>query len=256
MKIGLALSGGGIRSMVHLGMMSALDEEGIKFDIVSGTSAGAIGGALYCAGLSPKEVLEAIDSTNYFKILRPALNWRGLLKIENAAELMLKYIPHNRFEKLKMPLVVAATNIKKGKIKYFKKGELIKPVLASCAIPVVFDPVQIDGVPYGDGGLIDNLPVKPIKKKCDFVLGMHCNPIENKYEAKNWKELMERSMLLAISSATYLNKKKCDLFWEPPEIANYNVFEYRKAKEIYEVGYRFAKKQLKTNPFQKFIQVV
>jgi len=123
-------------------------------------------------------------------------------------------------------------------------------------LPVIFDPVDINGSPYIDGGILDNLPIVPLKKNCDFIIAMHCNPIEKNYMVNNWKELMERSLLMAISSATYLNKKKCDLFWEPPEVARYKVFDFKKAREIYEVGYNFAKSQLKNSRIDKLLSSV
>ncbi len=239
--------------MVHLGMIKALEEEGLTFSVISGTSAGAIVGALYCQGYTPDEAAESISGINFLKVLKPALNWRGLIKIDNTANELKKFIPHDRFEKLKIPLIVPATNLRKGKIVYFKKGPLITPILASCSIPVVFDPIEIDGDLYADGGLIDNLPVKPVKRKSDLIIGMHCNSIENNYDTKNWKELLERSMLLAVSSTTYLHKKKCDIFWEPPQMANYNVFDYKKAMEIYEIGYDFARKQIDQGALNKLL---
>ena len=255
MKVGLSLSGGGIRCVVHLGMMQALEEEGVTFDVVSGASAGAIGGALYCHGYKPPEILEIIARTNFLKIMKPALNWRGLLKIDHAAAELSRHFEVDKFEALEKPLIVSATNLLKGKIKYFKKGQLIKPILASCSIPVVFDPVIIHGVPYIDGGILDNLPITPLQKKCDFIIGMHCNPISRTPKVSNWKELMERSLLMAISSSTYMKKKRCDLFWEPPEVANYKVFDFKKVREIYDIGYQYARAELQKSPIQKILSM-
>ncbi len=253
MKVGLALSGGGMRSVVHLGMMQVLEEEGVAFDVISGASAGAVVGALRCSGYKPLEILEIIDSINFLKVIKPAFNWRGLLKIESAARTLKKYIKEDNFKNLKKPLIVSATDLSKGQIKYFKKGQLIKPVLASCSLPVIFDPVVINGVSYIDGGVLDNLPVLPLRKKCDFIIGMHSNPIGKNHRANNWKELMERSLLLSISGATYQKKKKCDVFWEPLDVAKYNVFDFRKAREIYQVGYDYARSQLASFPFEKLM---
>jgi NTE family protein len=254
MKVGLALSGGGIRCVAHLGMMQALEEEGIEFDRVSGASAGAIAGALHCAGYSNHEILEIVSGTNFFKIIKPALNWRGILKIDQVANELAKHLPNDSFGSLKKPLIVSATNLTKGKIKYFKKGQLIKPILASCSIPVVFDPVIVNGTPYIDGGILDNLPIEPLQKKCDFVIGLHCNPIQPNYRVSNWKDLMERSLLMAISSGTYFNKKRCDIFWEPPALDKYKVFDYKKSREIFEIGYEYGKSQMKEFPRQKLLK--
>ena len=80
LKIGIALSGGGIRGISHLGVLKALNEIGIVPAKISGTSAGAIVGAMYCQGYQPEEILKIILETNYFKFMRPAISWNGILK--------------------------------------------------------------------------------------------------------------------------------------------------------------------------------
>ncbi|NDE62201.1 MAG: patatin, partial [Cyclobacteriaceae bacterium] len=82
-SLGIALSGGGIRGIAHLGVLKAFDEYGISPKKVSGTSAGAIVGALYCQGYTPEEIMKIIHETNYFRLLRPAISWKGLLKMES-----------------------------------------------------------------------------------------------------------------------------------------------------------------------------
>lgn len=254
MKIGLSLSGGGARGIAHLGMMKALIEEGFSFDRVTGASAGSIAGALYCNDISPDQGLDIIKSINFYKLLKPALNWRGLLKLENAAPLLEAHLP-SHFERLKRPLIVAGTDLNKGKVKYFQKGQLILPILASCSIPVIFDPILINKTPYIDGGILDNLPIKPIKK-CDFIVGMHCNPIGVNYKMSNWKDLMERSMLMAITAATYQNKKKCDVFLEPPALANFTVFDFKKAQELFDIGYNYVKQDIPIRQIEKLMKTV
>ena len=244
MKIGLALSGGGARAIAHLGMMKVLDEQGIKPDRISGASAGALLGALYANGFSAEEIFGMVKKTNFFKIIKPALSWSGLLKLEGAYDELYQYLSHDRFDSLKIPLVISATNIQKGKVKYFKKGQLIRPILASCSIPVVFDPVTINGISYMDGGITDNLPLQPLKRKCDFIIGMHCNPINDNFKGRNWKNLMERALLISISSGTYQYKKKFDIFWEAPEVGDYTVFDFKKADEFFEIGYNYAQAHL------------
>jgi NTE family protein len=250
-KIGLSLSGGGARGFAHLGMIKALEEEAIQFDVIAGASAGAIVGLLYATGRKADEIYEITSKLNFLKIFRPALNWRGLLKLENVATVLRQYIENDNFASLKVPLIICATDLRKGKIKYFRKGELIQPTLASCSIPVVFDPVTIGKSQYIDGGILDNLPVKPLKKEADFIIGMHVNPIQADYEPGNWKDLMERSLLMAVSSGTYLKKKKCDLFWEPQELARFKVFDYKKSKEMYEIGYKYARDQIQNGALKK-----
>lgn len=241
MKLGLALSGGGARAVAHLGIIKYLEESGVRFDHISGSSAGALIGALYAHGMKTEEILEALTKTNFLLLFRPALNWRALLRIENGYNELKKYLPEDSFSALKTPLVVAATELKKGKVKYFKKGQLIMPILASCAIPIVFNPVKIKSKIYVDGGIRDNLPVKPLLKKCDVVVGLNCNPVSDHYAPGDWRDVIERSMLLSIDTATQYNGGQCDLFLEPSELSGFTVFDFKKMQDIYDIGYNHAR---------------
>ncbi|XOV95152.1 MAG: patatin-like phospholipase family protein [Bacteroidota bacterium] len=245
MKVGLVLSGGGARGIAHLGVIQALEEEGVEFDVVSGTSAGALVGAFYCYGYSPLEIVEIIENTNFYGFIRPALNWQGLINIEKAGDEIKKHIKVDSFEALKKPLYITATNVNKGEPKVFSKGQLMKPLLASSSIPVLFNPVTIRNKQYVDGGITNNLPIKPIKKICDRIVASHCNPINKDYKVGSWRDLMERSLLIAISVNSYRNRDKCDIFIEPPGVDNFKVFDFKKVREIYDVGYHHTKLQIK-----------
>lgn len=116
---GLALSGGGRRSVAHLGMMQTLIEKGFSFSRIAGSSAGAIIRALYCQGIMPKEILKILNNLNYLSFFRPALNWQALLNLEKVIDFLSNHLPVDDFSFLNSPLVVVATDLKKGKIKYF-----------------------------------------------------------------------------------------------------------------------------------------
>ena len=124
MTIGLALSGGGARGISHLGVFKALDEFGVHLDCISGTSTGALIGALYSYGLSPEKILELIINTRIFTSLRPAWTWTGLVNVDGLQDLILKLMPENSFEALKIPVTIAATNLKKGRAEYFTSGRI------------------------------------------------------------------------------------------------------------------------------------
>jgi len=243
-KLGLVLSGGGARGIAHLGIIQALEEHGLQFSVVSGSSAGALAGALYCKGYSPREISGFIQNTNFLTAFRPAFNWRSFLNIEYAYNELKKYLPEDSFSELKTPLYVTTTDINKGKVKVYKKGQLIRPILASCSVPVVFDPIKIGSRTLVDGGILDNLPYKPIKKICDKVIALHCNPIDKGYKLGNWKDLMERSMMLTVTQYVHTKKKQCDVFMEPPGLSKYKVFDFKKAPEIFDFGYDYAVKSI------------
>ncbi|MCG8310145.1 MAG: patatin-like phospholipase family protein [Cytophagales bacterium] len=240
-KLGIALSGGGSRGIVHLGILKALDEAGIKIHRVTGTSAGAIAGLFYCSGYTPESIMEIVRETRLIKYVRPAMSKSGLLKLETIIQVFKKYIKHDSFEALQIPLIVAATNVKKGVSVFFHEGPLIRPVLASCAVPVVFDPIELNGDSYIDGGILNNLPVEPLIGQCDVIIGSNCNPISENYEPGNMRSLLERSLLMAINVNAFAKKELCDLFLEPDGMKAYGGFDFSRAREIFEIGYQYGK---------------
>ena len=248
MKIGLALSGGGIRGVAHLGAIRVLEERGIKFSHVSGASAGSIIGAFYCNGYSPEEILKIIEKTSLYKMVRPAISWRGLLRLDKVVREFESFFENDSFDALKIPLDIAATDVVHGTIKYFNEGPVLRAVLASSSIPVVFDPVKIGETYYIDGGILNNLPVEPLKSTCERVVGIHSNPVGVMDSPINMKMLMERSLQLAINCNIELRKGLCDLFIEPEGLGKFGVFDIKKAKEIFEIGYRHTKDVLDADP--------
>lgn len=248
MKIGMALSGGGARGFAHLGVVQAFYEKGIEIDVWSGTSAGSITGAFLAKKMEPPRILEILVELSPVKVFSPAFSWKGLIKLEKARESFLKYFPNDDFSDLVQPLTIAATDIEQGKVRYFEKGEIIRPMIASSSIPVIFDPVSIDGVNYVDGGIVNNLPAEPLKSNVDFLIGSNCNPVQPSVEITGFKNVLERSLLIAINHNTYSSAKICDLFIEPKQLDTYKVFDFGKAREIYSIAYNFTKKEISSNP--------
>src|SRR5688572_15003630 len=249
MKIGLTLSGGGARGISHLGVLKALDEFGVRPDFISGASTGALVGALYSYGLSPEAILTEIINTRFFSSLRPAWTLTGLMSLEGLKDLIQKLTPENRFESLKIPLTIAATNLKRGKAEYFTSGELIPAILASCCVPVIFNPVQHGGEAYVDGGIMDNLPAACIRANCDLLIASHCNFISSEFDIKNFRSVIERSLLIAISGNTIVSKNLCDVLIEPPGLANLSAFDVSKARMYFDIGYEFVKQNFSEKHF-------
>jgi NTE family protein len=239
MKTGVVLSGGGARGVCHLGVLKCLEEQGVHIDYISGTSAGAIIGALYGYGYKPGEILDIIESTSFFRSLRIAWTWKGLLSIDGLKAVLGKYLPVDAFSALRIPLVVAATDIKRGRIEYFSQGNLIDAILSSSCVPAVFNPYRFNGALYIDGGVMDNLPSKPIRDKVDVIIGSHCNFITSEFDVKNLRSVVERSLLMAINGNTTISKSLCNVLIEPPEVGRFSGFDLSKAREIFQLGYEY-----------------
>ncbi|MCF0061164.1 patatin-like phospholipase family protein [Dyadobacter chenwenxiniae] len=244
MKIGLVLSGGGARGIAHIGAVKALIESGIKPDIISGTSSGAFVGAMLAHGYTPDEIIEMILQTSFYPYIRFGFGANGLLHMNKLEAVLRKYIPENTFESLKTKFVVTATDIVSGEELQFRSGELAIPVLASCCIPGLFSPIRFQGRDLVDGGVLNNLPVEPIMHEADFIIGIHCNPFTLDKPLKRTTELVYRSLILAMHSKTKERFKKCDLLIEPAELSRFSIFDFRKAGQLFEVGYDYTKRLL------------
>ena len=254
MKIGLVLSGGGIRGIAHLGVLQALSEAGIKFNRISGTSAGSIVGALFAQGIEPAEILKVFMNTHLYKYIRPAFSVKGLMSLDKIRTLLLEYIPHNSFEGLSTPMIIAATNFNECKVRYFSSGELINPILASSAIPVFFKPIEIEGKMYIDGGVLNNFPVEPLRSDCDFIIGSSCNHLPDTDTIESYFSLIERSIIMSINSDMAVKAAYCDVIIEPHGMGTTRVFDVKKTEEIYWLAYEATLRKLQTDQkLQKLI---
>lgn len=244
-KTGLVLSGGGARGFAHLGVIQALNEAGIYPDVISGTSAGAIVGALIADGYSPAEVMKIPNSNKWFNYIRPTMPKDGLLQISGIIRILRDNLRAKTFEELKIPLFVTATNLNRGTIEYFSSGELFQPVIASASIPVLFKPVIINNFHYVDGGVLDNLPIKPIADKCDFIIGSFVNPTGYEENINNLIQIAERTFLLNVSKEVLEKSKMFDLFIAPQELRNFKILDPEKSEAVFLIGYNATKEKLK-----------
>jgi NTE family protein len=252
-KIGLVLSGGGARGFAHLGVLEALNEAGIYPDIISGTSAGALAGVLYADGHTPKEILKLMNAGSRLDFMRPALPREGLLQIGGVMKILRSNLRAKTFEELKIPLFVSATDLNNGKAEYFSEGDLFDPVMASASIPVLFQPVVINNICYVDGGVLDNLPLRPIENKCNFLIGSFVNPVGYLEKVSGLISIAERTFMLSMSKEITEKAKRFDLFVAPQELMNFRILDPEKAEELFSVGYNSTKEKLKEIDVEKLL---
>lgn len=236
-KVGIVLSGGGIRGIAHLGVLKALINAGIKFSHISGTSAGSIVGAFYAAGIDPEEALEIFIKTSLLRFIRPAVGSLGLIGIEHTSQLLKTYFPDDRIEALKIPLTIAVTNFSEGKLEYFTEGPLIKAIQASCCLPGIFRPIMIGEQMYMDGGILNNFPVEPLLKDCDFIIGSACNHLKPIKSIPSIGSLVNRATLMTTNKDMEQKATFCDILIEPQGMGEISTFDMKKAETIYWLAY-------------------
>jgi len=246
-KLGLALSGGGARGYAHLGALKALNERGIYPDIISGTSVGSLIGVLYADGHTPDEMLTFAKSLRLRALIEGTIPRDGIFKATGIGIVLRKYLRAATFEELKIPMHVVASDIEYGIVKVFNEGKIIPPVIASCSVPIVFTPVEIDGHHYVDGGLLKNFPVSTIRDKCDKVIGIDISPVISVKYDRSIKYITERAMNYMVGANTLEERRACDYLIESWDVSTYSLFDFKHIEEIYEKGYDAAVRYLDAN---------
>ncbi len=246
-KIGIVLSGGAARGFAHLGVLQALNEANIYPEVISGVSAGAIVGAFYADGKKPIDVVKLFQGKRFKEMVSFNLRRNGLLNISGLRKFMKENLNTQNLEDLKIPMLVGATNMRTGKSDYFHKGDIIDIVMASSSIPVLFQTATVDGEVYMDGGIVDNLPVEPIRDKCRIIIAVHVNPIGEETDFKGIVKVAFRSFHLSVAAGIPLKKDNVDIFIEPLKLKDYGLLDLSKAQEMFDIGYDYTKKIIKEN---------
>ncbi|MEO9571892.1 MAG: patatin-like phospholipase family protein [Polaribacter sp.] len=231
--INLVLSGGGVKSTGHLALLERIEELGLKINAISGSSGGALVASLYASGLTTKEILKIFKETSIFKISFFSITKAGLFDtflFKTAIENKIK----SNFSELDIPLHITATNIQDGTIRYFNKGKLLKPVLASCAIPGIFSPININNILYSDGGVLDNFPIKPFEQSDLPLIGSYVSdpPKRTKEELNSTLKVLEQAIFLMTHSAESFKFFNTNLTIRFP-LYNYSGLDNKEAEKIY-----------------------
>lgn len=176
LKTGIVFSGGGVRGFSYIGVMRALKEAGIEFDMVAGTSIGSLMGALYALDMPIEEMeqyalkVKQSDFTSSKIMFVPS-------KTERFEKMLDEILQDNTFETLKKPLCVVAVDLKTGKEVHITSGNLKKAIAGSCAVPGVFTPVELDDKILVDGLLTNNIPADALREMgADIVVSLDINP--------------------------------------------------------------------------------
>ncbi|MCO6481103.1 MAG: patatin-like phospholipase family protein [Phaeodactylibacter sp.] len=241
-RIGLALSGGGARGIAHIGVLQALQEQGIIPEVVSGASAGSIVGALYAAGKKPGEIMEFVRKASFFKLFKVSIPFSGLTRLTYLRDRLAESIPEDSFEALEKKLIVAIANLNTGECEMRSSGKLFDVVTASSSIPLIFQPVEIDGQFYVDGGLLDNMPVGPLKPLCDITIAVNVMPhvtVPGK-SVQNVLGIAQRCFDLSVLANSRPNMELCDLLIEPKEVHDFNIFQINRYEPLFDIGYKAA----------------
>jgi NTE family protein len=236
MKIGLVLSGGGARGLTHVGVLKALDELGVNVAEISGTSAGALIGCLYAAGRKPDEILQIIEKHRFLDIRNFYFQGTGFFNSNSLRNMLSRNMDVRNFEELPTKLYVTATAISSGRSVCFSSGELLTPVVASAAVPMMFAPVEIEDELYVDGGVLNNFPIEPLLETCDFLIGSNVSTWPENHKKWSRTLVLQRSFLLAVNTMFREKKDKCNILIDPP-VGHLGAFTKSNLRTLAQVGY-------------------
>lgn len=250
-NIGLALSGGGVRGFAHIGALRALEDVGIKPDIIAGVSAGSIVAALYSSGKSADDIFNLLGNVDMSKFLQIDISKSGLLKLEKFRKFLAKNLPVDNIEQLNIPTIIAATDIEQQNEMPFTTGNIAERVVASCSIPLVFKPVKIDGSYCVDGGVLHNLPSYYLRPICKKVIGINVSPSRLGPIKMDVRSLAYRTYKLMTMRNVEVDKQLCDLLIDIKSIQQHSTFDTKAARKIAQKGYFETMKILKNSELIK-----
>lgn len=244
--IGLALSGGGAKGFSHIGVLMALERFGVHPDIMSGVSAGSIASVLYGAGLRPNDIIKCFtDASKFADFTEWAIPKEGFLKLDRFGRLLEEWLPVKYLEELKIPTIVCATDLDHGKSVGWSKGEIVPRVIASCSVPIVFNPKKINGVQYVDGGVLRNLPAWAIRPYCKTLYGINCSPLKPApLGSKTLIDIAYRSYHLMNKANVAQDLRLCDHVIQVKDVSHVSIFDLTALQKCVMAGYEAAMKVL------------
>ena len=242
-KLGFALGSGGSRGVAHIGFLQAMEEAGIRPDMITGSSMGSVVGAAYAAGMTPSEMREAVCKLKPIDLLDVTPRPGGLFETRKMRKILKKYIGEVDFSEMKIPFRCVAVDLYSQSIVTFSEGSVLDAVVASSSIPAIFKPTEKENMRLVDGGILERVPARQLKEmgaskivaidvlgqrqckdKCPRTVGMLLEVID---VMDNFRTARRREE----------NKKIIDL-WLEPDLGDMSQYTFRKFPYAYEQGYK------------------
>lgn len=239
-RIGLTLGGGGARGFAHIPFLQAFDDLGIKPSIISGTSIGAILGALYASGCSARDIINMVHDLDLLSISKlmdlNILNIRGLVKGRGIESFLSKQLKAKTFEDLDIPLKIIATDFWDQTEVVIDEGDLVHAIRASISIPAIFEAVKKQEHVFVDGGISNPVPYDIIRDQCDILIAVDVSgavtipgdrPVPNLFEnIMISNQILQKSILV-----NKLQVSRPD-FLLTPRLEGFRILDFEKADEI------------------------
>ncbi len=251
-KVGLALGSGSAKGVAHIGVIQALEENGVPIDMVAGSSAGAIVGAIYSVGTDLSllgKYFEAINSRDYMDMTVPRNGKGGLIK-GNRMQEMIRIFTHDKtLLETRIPFICMAVDVEAGELIAYQNTDkkLHECVRASMAIPGIFTPVRMDGRLLVDGGLLERVPCIPLREAgADVVIGVDVGyrGEVQRIETPTVRALFDRSLDIMMWRITQARQEAADIMLCPQVLDLLKWFSNKNTREGIEEGRRVAQEAM------------
>lgn len=234
-KVGVALGGGFARGIAHIGVLHALEANGIQIDYISGTSAGALAGIAYASGLPFKEVVKRAAELRFGIFGQWRFSWLGLASNQKLEFYPKRYLNISTFDELRIPITIAATDLITGEPVYFNEGPLGPPLRASCAYPGLFQPVQYQGHTLVDGFVGATVPVEAVAQMgADVIVAVFLDS-EAMVKPTNFTDVIGRSFTIIQRHADLAWRTRADVVIEP-RVREFAWDDFAKTPELVAAG--------------------
>ncbi|MDY0087511.1 MAG: patatin-like phospholipase family protein [Coriobacteriia bacterium] len=236
-KLGYALSGGAVRGAAHLGFLSVFEEAGIRPDLIAGTSAGAIVGAGYAAGLSVEQMSERVEASTWRQVTgSPRVPTLSVFDTTPLHKWLGGVLGDVEFEDLHVPLAAVTCNIVDGTMVVLRTGRVVDAVVASSAIPGLFAPLERDGMFLVDGGVVNNLPVDVAKTiGADVVIAVDVSPLREVRKPENLRDVLTSTVSIMSSGRQLESRRQAD-YLVVPDTATFSTWDFGRVQEIIHAG--------------------
>lgn len=236
-RLGLALGGGAARGIAHVGVLKALEESGIRPDLIVGTSAGALVGALAAAGVSAARIVGWARTMRWSVLARPVMCRSGLMSNDRLGRFVEQALPCGTFEELPIPFACMATDLETFEPVLLWTGDLASAVRASCALPGIIVPVRRDGRLLIDGGVAENVPAAVARRLgADVVVAVDVNrSYRRPVPASNMFSIVAQTYFTLGRAAERLATQRADVL-VAPDVGDVGVDELHRGEELIRAG--------------------
>lgn len=251
-RVALALGGGGAKGIAHIGVLSVFEEHGVPIDLIVGTSAGSIVGAMYANYQDSKLLYDTLvrlekwdlidvsilDTVNFFNSLN------GPIQGYYLQDFLIKNVSEYNIETLPIPFIAVATELKNGESYGFSSGPVALGVSASASIPPLFTPIQAYDKIFVDGGVLEPIPVLTAKKyNPKLLIAVDISTSGKELELENMLDVGNKSFYLTYYEFSRLQRMNADVVIHP-NLTGFGIFDSSDNHKLYELGRQEALKQL------------